>query len=193
MRTPSLVFLMPRPRSTLLITLVAGTGILLLVAALGLALQRGVGGSATGREDAALTSAPPFTLTRFDGGTFDFARENQQPVFVYFWASWCVPCQTEAPIIESLWREYRDRGYVFLGVNMWDQPEDARQFVSQYRLTFPVVADEARAVYVEYGVQGLPTAFFVAPGGAVRTKYTGPMDERTLRGLLDEIAPGGRS
>ncbi len=113
-------------------------------------------------------------------------------VWVDFWASWCVPCQTEAPVIEALWPEYRDRGYVFLGVNMWDQPEDARQFVKQYRLSFPVVADEARAVYVEYGVQGLPTAFFIAPGGAVRSQFTGPIDERTLRGLLNEIAPGGR-
>lgn len=184
---------MARPRPALLITLIAGAGLLLLLGTLAIALQRGVGGSAQGRTETSLSSAPGFTLTQFDGGTFDFARENQdRPVFIYFWASWCVPCQTEAPVIEALWPEYRDRGYVFLGVNMWDQPEDARQFVRQYRLSFPVVADEARAVYVEYGVQGLPTAFFVAPGGAVRSQFTGPLDERTLRGLLDEIAPGGR-
>ena len=184
---------MARPRPALFIALIVGTGFLALLVTLAVALQRGVGGSVEGRSDAALTSAPPFTLTQFDGQAFDFARENQKPVFVYFWASWCVPCQTEAPVIENLWPEYRDRGYVFLGVNMWDQPEDARQFVSQYRLSFPIVADDARAVYVEYGVQGLPTAFFVAPGGAVRSQFTGPLDERTLRGLLDEIAPEGRS
>lgn len=184
---------MARPRPALLITLAAGAGLLLLLAALAIALSRGVGGAVEGRTDAAITSAPAFTLTRFDGEPFDFARENQKPVFIYFWASWCVPCQTEAPVIEALWPEYRDRGYVFLGVNMWDQPEDARKFVSDYRLSFPVVADEARAVYVEYGVQGLPTAFFVAPGGVVRSQFSGPMDEGTLRGLLEEIAPGGRS
>ena len=183
---------MARPRPALLITLIAGAGFLLLLSALAVALQRGVGDPIEARLEAALVSAPAFTLTQFDGETVDFARENQRPVFIYFWASWCVPCQTEAPVIEALWAEYRDRGYVFLGVNMWDQPEDARQFVKQYRLSFPVVADEARAVYVEYGVQGLPTAFFVAPGGAVRSQFTGPLDERTLRGLLDEIAPGGR-
>ncbi len=185
---------MARSRPTLLITLAVGAGLLVLLAALAAALNSGVGGAGGGRSDAAITSAPAFTLAQFDGGTFDFARENgDRPVFVYFWASWCVPCQAEAPVIEALWHEYRDRGYVFLGINMWDQPDDARKFVSQYRLTFPVVADEARAVYVEYGVQGLPTAFFVAPGGQVRSQYSGPLDERTLRGLLDEIAPGGRS
>lgn len=181
---------MARTRPHLILTLTAGVGILVLLGALAIALLRGVGGPAEGRSDAALSSAPAFTLTRFDGETFDFARENQKPVFVYFWASWCVPCQAEAPVIEALWHEYRDRGYVFIGVNMWDQPADARQFVNQYRLTFPVVADEARAVYVEWGVQGLPTAFFVAPGGSVRSQFTGPLDERTLRGLLDEIASG---
>ena len=185
---------MARPRPALLITLVAGAGFLLLLGGLAVALHRGVGGSAVGRQEAALTVAPSFTLTRLDGELFDFAEENRErPVFIYFWASWCVPCQTEAPVIEALWPQYRDRGYVFLGVNMWDQPEDARRFVNEYRLSFPVVADEARAVYVEYGVQGLPTAFFVAPGGAVRAQFTGPLDEGTLRGLLDEIAPGGRS
>lgn len=184
---------MARTRPHLLLTLATGVGILLLLSVLGIALVRGVGGSTEGRSDAALSSAPSFTLKRFDGETFDFGRENQKPVFVYFWASWCVPCQTEAPVIEALWPEYRDRGYVFVGVNMWDQPEDARQFVNQYRLTFPVVADEARAVYVEWGVQGLPTAFFVAPGGSVRSQFTGPLDERTLRGLLDELASAGRS
>lgn len=184
---------MARVPPTLLLTLSAGAGVVLTLAALAIALDRGVGRPTEGRSEPAITSAPGFVLTRFDGETFDFARENQRPVFLYFWASWCVPCQVEAPIIEALWHEYRERGYVFLGINMWDQPEDARNFVSQYRLTFPIVADEERAVYVEYGVQGLPTALFVAPGGMVRSQYTGALDERTLRGLLDEIAPDGRS
>jgi cytochrome c biogenesis protein CcmG/thiol:disulfide interchange protein DsbE len=182
---------MPRARFALLLTIAAGSVFLVMLAVLGVALARGVGGATEGRSEAAITTAPAFTLTTFDGQAFDFARRNEErPVFIYFWASWCVPCQAEAPVIERLWAEYRDRGYVFLGVNMWDQPEDARRFVGEYRLTFPVVADEARSVYVEYGVQGLPTAFFVAPGGAVRAQFTGPLDERTLRGLLDEIAPG---
>lgn len=185
--------MMARPRPALLIVLIAGAAFLLLLGALAIGLQRGVGSTVKGRTDAAITSAPPFTLTRFDGEPFDFARANQGPVFIYFWASWCIPCQTEAPIIEALWPEYRDRGYVFVGVNIWEPPKDGREFAKQYRLTFPVVADEAGAVYIEYGVQGLPTAFFVDPGGAVRSQFSGPLDAATLRELLDEIAPGGRS
>lgn len=185
---------MTRPRPALLITLTAGAGALLLLAVLGIGLLRGVGRPIEGRSNAALATAPPFTLTQFDGQTFDFTEKNRQhPVFLYFWASWCVPCQAEAPIIESLWPEYRDRGVVFVGVNIWERPEDGRAFAKQYRLSFPVVADESGAVYIEYGVQGLPTAFFVAAGGEVRTQFTGPLDGPTLRGLLDEIAPSGRS
>ncbi len=155
--------------------------------------MRGVGRPTEGRTDATLATAPQFRLTQFDGQTFDFAEQNKQPVFIYFWASWCVPCQAEAPIIESLWKEYRDRGVVFVGVNIWERPQDGREFAKQYRLSFPVVADETGSVYIEYGVQGLPTAFFVAAGGSVRTQFSGPLDEPTLRGLLDEIAPTGRS
>lgn len=184
---------MTRPHPTLLITLIVGAAFLALLGALALGLQRGVGSTAQGRSDAALTSAPPFTLTSFSGEPFDFERENQGPVFIYFWASWCIPCQQEAPIIEALWQEYRQRGYAFVGVNIWESPKDAREFAKQYRLSFPLVADEAGLVYIEYGVQGLPTAFFVEAGGRVRSQYSGPLDEPTLRNLLDEIAPGGRS
>lgn len=185
---------MTHPRPALLIILTAGAGVLLLLGALGLGLLRGVGGPVEGRTNARLTTAPPFTLTQFDGQRFDFAEQNlQQPVFIYFWASWCIPCQTEAPVIESLWQEYRDRGVVFVGVNIWERPADGQAFAKQYKLSFPVVADEAGSVYIEYGVDGLPTAFFVAAGGRVRTQFSGPLDEPTLRGLLDEIAPSGRS
>lgn len=185
---------MNRPRPVLLVTVLAGAAALLLLGALGVGLLRGVGKAPEGRINAAVSRAPQFTLTQLDGQAFDFAERNrQQPVFIYFWASWCVPCQAEAPIIESLWKEYRDRGVVFVGVNIWERPQDGREFAKQYRLSFPVVADETGSVYIEYGVQGLPTAFFVAAGGSVRTQFSGPLDERTLRGLLDEIAPAGRS
>ncbi len=161
-------------------------GLLLLV--LAVAMWQGVGGAEDGREDVGGALAPDFTLTRFDGATFALSEYQDQPVFLYFWASWCAPCLDEAPLVEALWPEYRDRGYAFLGINIWDIEVDARAFIEELGLSFPLARDADRSVYVDYGVQGLPVAFFLEPGLQIRSRYTGSLDEETLRAELDRIA-----
>ena len=161
-------------------------GLLLLV--LAYALWQGVGQTESGREDIGGALAPDFTVTQFDGEDFTLSDYQDRPVFLYFWASWCGPCIQEAPNIEALWPEYRDRGYVFLGLNIWDIEADAQQFIKELGLSFPLARDGERSVYVEYGVQGLPVAFFLEPGLQIRSRYTGPLDEDTLRQELDRIA-----
>lgn len=177
--------------------------LLLLVLAVGLA--RGVGQAEQGLSDIGGAQAAPFTVPMFDAslahedggasvanseGNFVLADYADRPIFLYFWASWCAPCRAEAPVIEELWPEYRDRGYVFLGLNIWDIPQDAEDFLSEFELTFPTARDAERSVYVEYGVQGLPVAFFIEPGLRIRSRYDGSLDESALRRLLDEIAVG---
>ncbi len=171
----------------------AGAILVAGIVVLGVAMARGVGGAASGRLDAGGKTMAPFTLQQFDGKTFNSADHAAGPVFVYFWASWCVPCQQEAPAIEKLWPEYRQRGYTFIGIDIWDAESDARRFVADQRLSFPTAPDTERAVYVDYGVATLPAAFFLAPGQRARSRYQGPLDEATLRSLLDELQPGGKA
>ncbi len=175
----------------------AGVGIILglLLLVLAVALSRGVGQAEQGRSDVGGSPAPPFSAPMFQGtgvqvapdGTFDLVAHADRPTFVYFWASWCLPCQEEARVIEGLWPEYRERGYVFVGLNIWDLERDAQAFIQEHDLTFPLARDAERSIYVEYGVQGLPAAFFIEPGLSIRSRYDGALDEATLRGLLDEI------
>ncbi len=54
--------------------------------------------------------APPFAIALFDGGRFDLAEQQDRVVVVNFWASWCVPCREEAPLLEAAWQAHRDRG-----------------------------------------------------------------------------------
>lgn len=174
-----------------LLTAAIGVTLVVVLGTLGLALSRGVGGSVVGRSDVSEQPLPAFTLMGFDGAPFDL-RDATGPVFVYFWASWCVPCQEEAPVIRELWPEYRERGYTFVGVNIWDTESDSRRFVDQQRLTFPMVADTEGRVYVDYGVDTLPDSFFLAPGLRARSRYQGALTEPKLRELLDELVrPGG--
>ncbi len=177
-------------------TVAAGVGVLLGVVLLSLAFAswRGVGQAEQGRSDVGGAQAPLFTAPLFQAvagpdrdGAFVLEEHGGQPVFIYFWASWCVPCRQEAQTIESLWPEYRERGYQFVGLNIWDLERDATAFIQELGLSFPLARDAERSVYVEYGVQSLPAAFFIEPGLSIRSRYDGALDESTLRGLLDEI------
>jgi cytochrome c biogenesis protein CcmG, thiol:disulfide interchange protein DsbE len=164
-------------------------GLLLVIA---VAMARGVGGPIEGRVSTGLGPASPFTLQQFEHGegftghTIALPEYADQPVFIYFWASWCIPCEEEAQVIERLWPEYRNRGWVFLGVNIWDAESDAQRFIERLDLSFPLVRDVERSVYVDYGVQALPVAFFVAPGLDIYARYDGLLTEQALRDLLDE-------
>jgi cytochrome c biogenesis protein CcmG/thiol:disulfide interchange protein DsbE len=159
------------------------------LAILAIAMQRGVGAAGSGRADAGGQTMPAFALQQFDGTRFDLTEHAGGPVFIYFWASWCIPCQQEAPVIQKVWPEYRTRGYAFIGVDIWDAESDARRFIREYALDFPLAPDADRTVYVDYGVAVLPAAFFLEPGLRAKTRYEGPLDETTLRSLLDELQP----
>jgi peroxiredoxin len=170
---------------------IAGAGLagLALVGVLGVALSRGVGDSPLGQTEVGFDEAATFTLPQMNGeGDFALAEHADRPLFIYFWASWCRPCEEEAPVIQRLWPEYEARGYTFVGINIMDIESDAQDFLVRHDFTFPVLRDAKGSVYLEYGVYGLPEAFFVRPGLDVEAKYNGALNEDALRRLLDSIA-----
>src|SRR4051812_30686779 len=86
--------------------------------------------------------APTFSLGRLDGGgTLDLASLRGKPVVLNFWASWCVPCKGEAPMLERASRQYRKQGVVFVGIDWHDVKSDARRFLSHHSVTYPTVLD----------------------------------------------------
>ena len=74
--------------------------------------------------------APDFALPDLDGKTVrpsDF--RGGKAIFLNFWATWCIPCRQEAPVLEATWREYRDRGVMFVGVDYLDTETEARKYL----------------------------------------------------------------
>jgi cytochrome c biogenesis protein CcmG/thiol:disulfide interchange protein DsbE len=80
---------------------------------------------------------------------------------VNFWASWCGPCEDEAPVLEAAWREHRDEGLVVVGIDYDDFRTDARRFAEKNGMTYPLVYDRGGEMAKAYGLTGVPETFFI--------------------------------
>lgn len=124
--------------------------------------------------------APAFTLPRLDEeGTLSLADLRGKAVVINFWASWCVPCKEEAPVLEAAWREHRDEGLVVLGVDFNDLRGDALRFMEEVGMTYPVVYDRDGGLVAKFGATGVPETFFVdRRGRLVGKRIAGAVNAR---------------
>jgi cytochrome c biogenesis protein CcmG/thiol:disulfide interchange protein DsbE len=107
-------------------------------------------------------AAPQFALSRLDApGKLKLASLRGKVVVLNFWASWCVPCKSEAPRLEAAWQRYRGRGVVVLGVDGQDFSGDAKRFIRKHGITYPNVHDGPGDIGTKYGVTGFPETYFV--------------------------------
>lgn len=124
--------------------------------------------------------APDFTLQDQAGNEVTLSDSFGQPLLLYFWTTWCPPCQAELPVIEATYQEYKDQGFRVLAVNVQEQPAQVQTFIQESGLTLPTVLDETGAVAKRYRVRGLPTSFFVNPQGAITAVQVGAMSPQVL-------------
>ena len=116
------------------------------------------------RADPSVTAAqrpPTFELPRLEGGSLSSSELEGRPVVINFWASWCIPCRDEAPLLERTWREYKDDGVVIVGVNIKDSVTAAKAFVDEFDITYPIVRDQSAELERDFGLTGLPETFFI--------------------------------
>ena len=134
--------------------------------------------------------APQITLPQLDGLVsngapmpgLDPAVFRGKVSVVNVWASWCVPCHDEAPLLVEL---AKDRRLQLVGINYKDAPDNARRFLGRYGNPFSVVGvDPNGRAGIEWGVYGVPETFIVGREGTILYKLVGPVTPDNINGVL---------
>jgi cytochrome c biogenesis protein CcmG/thiol:disulfide interchange protein DsbE len=124
--------------------------------------------------------APAFELGLADGGRFRLAPGR--PMVLDFWASWCVPCREELPMLDRLAARYRGRAdLVAVNVEDAENEPDVRAFLREAHLTMPVALAE------RYHVEGLPHTVVIDRAGRVAKVFVGETSERAIVEAIDGV------
>jgi cytochrome c biogenesis protein CcmG/thiol:disulfide interchange protein DsbE len=143
--------------------------------------------------------APALSGTTLSGRSFSLTSERGHYVYVNFFASWCSSCvEEEAALQDFAFRQSRDGGHgaMMVSVVFNDTMSDARRFVSDWGIRWPVVPDSGGAIANRYGVGSPPMTFLVNPTGVVVGTWIGPVTVAQLDQLLTaarrgELVSGG--
>lgn len=122
---------------------------------------------------------PAFTLVTLSGQSLSLGGQGGGPAVINFWASWCVPCREEAPLLREFAQKARNVRVV--GVIFQDQPEAARAFEQEFAIPYPSVLDPQSRTAIDFGVAGVPETFFIDAQGIVQAKQSGPLTRDSLR------------
>ncbi len=124
---------------------------------------------------------PEFVLPGFSSADI---RAAGQPVLVNFFASWCVPCIAEAPVLMQL----RRRDTAIWGIAYKDKPEATTAFLARNGNPYARMAVDAPGrVAIDFGVYGVPESYLVDRDGIVRWRWAGPLSEELVAGQLDPL------
>ena len=138
-----------------------------------------------------------FSLTLFSGYEYNGQSEVKmlelrgKAVFINFWASWCIPCAQEAPVLEGAWKYYQPSGQVvFLGVDYVDTEPEAHIFLKRFGNTYPNGPDLGGKISQMFRIKGVPETYIVDTNGVLRYVKIGPflsVDE--IRAVTDPLLP----
>ena len=135
-------------------------------------------------------AATPFTVTLYDGKKIALADLRGKAVFLNFWASWCTPCRAEAQDLEAAWQKVKDKDMIFLGVALQDSDQASKEFLKEFKVTYPNGRDESGKIAVDYGTWGIPESFFIDPQGRITYKHVGGIRAALVLSKLEEAAKG---
>lgn len=132
-------------------------------------------------------AVPESTFAKLDGGLGKLTDYRGTPLVVNFFGSWCVPCRTETPALESVFEDLGGK-VAFLGLAIHDSEKSARAFVDEHGVTYDIGRDPSDRLFGDMGVVQMPSTFLISADGRIVAHHTGALTEKKLRSLLaDEL------
>jgi thiol-disulfide isomerase/thioredoxin len=104
-------------------------------------------------------------------------------VVLNFWATWCVPCKDEMPLLQGKYESQRDK-IVIIGINSQESEADVKTYLENNQITFPIALDDSGELARKFMIQGYPTTYFLDESGIIRAEHIGALNEKLLTGYL---------
>lgn len=119
----------------------------------------------------------------------DLNQYQGKVLYVDFWASWCGPCAKSFPFMNELHQQLKDQGLQIVGVNLDENVDDAKGFLSKYPASFTIMVDASKQCAKDFGVQAMPSSYIVDRKGIVHHVHLGfrPNEAKELRGLVEKL------
>lgn len=180
----------PRRSVPLWVQVIVFVGLIGLLGAVALTLNKAQHGSVKVGE-----TIPDFNLKFYDGYKLD-GRDNVslaalkgKVVVVNFWASWCKPCEQEAPFLQSAWKYYEPGGkVVFLGVDYVDTETDARVYLKKFAISYPNGPDLQSSISDLFRITGVPETYVIDRNGVLVQSLISPFaSEDEIHSMIDPL------
>jgi peroxiredoxin len=134
-------------------------------------------------------AAPDFTLKSISNNNIKLSEQAGNVVLLNFWASWCAPCRKEMPLLNDLHNKYKALGFSVIGVNVEQETDLAKSFISSYPVDFPVLLDDSNKASKLYDVSAMPTTVIIDRNGVVRHLHKGYQagDEKAYQKMVKQL------
>ena len=137
-------------------------------------------------------SPPDFELSTLSGEVVKLSDLKGKKVILNFWASWCGPCKAEMPHMENYYKKNKEDANVeIVAVNLTSSErkglKNVKNFIDSYGLTFPIPMDPDGKAMDAYKIITVPTTYLIGTDGRVEHTFKGPMDEKTMESLVDNL------
>ena len=138
-------------------------------------------------------AAPNFSLTVLHTTPtqeqLSLADFKGKAIVLNFWASWCAPCNQEAPLLQQTWQQMQAqrKNVVFLGIDFQEARDPALSFLQQHHITYPLVMDSSGSAVLQYNATSLPQTIFINQAGKVVSREVGQLTNQQLSSGLQTI------
>jgi len=137
--------------------------------------------------------APDFTLQDLDGNSVSLDDFKGKVVILDFWATWCPPCIKEIPDFIQLYDQYKDKGFVMLGISL-DQAgiSVVKSFAQKFKINYPILMNDGRVDKAYGGITYIPTTFVIDPAGNISKKHVGYNSKDVFEADIKTLLPGAK-